>query len=178
MARKSSGGIRFEAHTGASRLTAKQHKRRWSRTTNAYTLQSRQQMRDIIRQYEEFCRHLIDATPEIIQDAFWDVLAEARYLCPKDTGRLRESAYNEILTRGQSPKVEIGFGRNGEPHYTALVHEDLMMQHQAPTQAKFLQTALETQGGVFQGRIIDGYLKAGNFAGVGRTESFKAPMGR
>lgn len=126
----------------------------------AYTRQTRASMSHIIREFERFVNHMEDVTPEILMHALKPAFDLSQKYVPVDTGALRKSGYLETVSFRGSPKVEIGYGRSGVPFYAGAVHENLEWAHKAPTQAKFLQRALEESQPQVQARIIEG-LKQG-----------------
>jgi hypothetical protein len=83
-------------------------------------------------------------TPAALLEILEPVLEQATIYTPVKTGALRASGYLEVMqTSGSVISAEIGFGRGGEPSYTVFVHEDMTKYHVPPTQAKFLQTAVD-----------------------------------
>lgn len=83
-------------------------------------------------------------TPGALLEILEPVLEQAQIYTPVKTGALRNSGYLEVVqTSGSVISAEIGFGRGGEPSYTVFVHEDMTKFHQPPTQAKFLQHAVD-----------------------------------
>lgn len=74
----------------------------------------------------------VDAKVETRSIAY-EVLAEARGLCPKKTGNLANSGYVEYGSNGW----KVGFGAS----YAIYVHENMAMKH-TNGQAKFLDTAV------------------------------------
>lgn len=99
------------------------------------------------------------ALPLAIVDGLTPTLELARdTYCPIQTGALRESAYLEAKLGGQGVEAEIGFARGGTPDYAVIVHENPAAYHKPPTQAKFLERAVnETAGNIVDG--IFGSLK-------------------
>jgi hypothetical protein len=66
-------------------------------------------------------------------------------------------------------QAAIGYGRYGRPRYAAFVHENMNMRHAAPTQAKFLETAVNTKIDDFRRRVIL-FLKQSTGITTGSTE--------
>jgi len=89
----------------------------------------------IIQQFE-------DVTPEAMLEAMQPIFDESQVLVPVDTGRLKESGYIEIVEFRGNPKVEIGYAKGGDPDYAVYVHEMIEIPHKPPTQAKFLEKAV------------------------------------
>ncbi len=114
-------------------------------------------MRGVLRNYERLIGHMEMATPEILMEAMEPTFDKSQDYCPEDTGELRESGYLEITQFRKQPRVEIGYGRGGEPEYAVAVHENLEWRHKAPTRAKWLQIAVEEDAQAIQGRIIRQY---------------------
>lgn len=98
-----------------------------------------------------------DATPEIIMDILEPTYEKAKVYCPKDTGDLVESAYLESTGDSSRPRVEMGFAKGGFPRYAVYVHEMVQYRHEAPTQAKFLERAVNEDLGELPQRIEDRY---------------------
>ena len=82
-------------------------------------------------------------TPDVLLEILEPVLEQAQIYAPVKTGAFRNSGYLEVMQKGNVFEAEIGFGRGGEPTYTVFVHEDMTKYHVPPTQAKFLQTAVD-----------------------------------
>lgn len=116
---------------------------------------------DIIDQFE-------DATPEVVMDALEPTFEKSKVYCPKDTHELVESGYLEVVRRGKSPYVEMGYAKGGKPRYAMYVHEITSYKHAAPTRAKWLQHAVQEDLGSLSGRIADGYAAFMNKKAVGR----------
>jgi hypothetical protein len=86
-----------------------------------------------------------EITPGVMMEVLEPVKTKAEYYCPKDTGALVESSYLEVTQYRGKPRVELGFARGGEPRYAVYVHENLEYYHKAPTQAKFLERAVNEE---------------------------------
>lgn len=139
----------FNASIGRKRLAAS-----ISPETAAYTRSARASMQAIIRNYRKFVANVEKELPEILFEAMVPTFALSQEYCPKDTGKMRESGYLEITSFRGKPRVEIGYGRGGDPEYTAAVHENMEWRHKAPTRAKWLQIALEESAQEVQARIV------------------------
>jgi hypothetical protein len=91
----------------------------------------------------------IDAVAEALFEEFTEILEYSRdELCPEDSGRLRATAHlSGPHIRGDRIWFVMSYGTdaNGtEPApYAIYVHEDMEADHEPPTQAKFLETAIE-----------------------------------
>lgn len=84
-------------------------------------------------------------TPEVLLEILEPVLEQSQIYCPVKTGALKNSSYLEVMQQGSGGTIsaEIGYGRGGVPHYTIFVHEDMEKFHVPPTQAKFLERAVD-----------------------------------
>lgn len=98
-----------------------------------------------------------NATPEIMYDALKPTFEKSQRYTPYKTGDLRSSGYLEITEWRGSPQVEMGYGKGGHPDYTVYVHEMIEIPHQAPTRAKFLESAVNEDMGDIADRITVGY---------------------
>ncbi len=83
-----------------------------------------------------------EVTPEIMLDVLKPTFEKSKVYCPKKTNELVESAYLEVVQFRGKPKVEMGYAKGGKPSYAAYVHEIVQYKHEAPTQAKFLERAI------------------------------------
>ncbi len=102
----------------------------------------RSQMEDLEREFARVLQVLGDATVEAVEEALDPIDIRMHELVPVDTARLINSSYLEVKKGKFGVEAELGFARGGDPFYAVLVHEDLTMSHEPPTQAKFLQQAV------------------------------------
>lgn len=116
-----------------------------------------EQCKDLMALIKQVVKQFEDVTPEICKEALEPTLELAKYYCPKDTGALVESAYLEVRGFRGQPRVEIGFARGGNPYYAVVVHENLEMHHEHPTQAKFLERAVHEDLPNIEERITYAY---------------------
>lgn len=141
----------FNATVGRKRISSSVDS-----STASDTRSARMSMRRIINNYRKFVGNVEAALPEILKDALEETFDKSKEYCPKDTGALVESGYLEITGfRGQT-RVEIGYGKGGDPEYAAKVHENLEFRHKSPTRAKWLQIALEEDANKIQSKIVQG----------------------
>lgn len=136
---------RFRAGVGYQRVPG-----RFSNEFRQNTANVRRQMALIVEDYERLIHYIEDVTPEVIFDALEPTFEKSKEYCPKDTGDLVKSGYLEIV----DGRVEIGYGRGGNPSYAVTVHENLEWRHKAPTRAKWLQVALDEDEQQIQNRIL------------------------
>lgn len=78
----------------------------------------------------------------VIQLALAPIFERSLELCPEDTGELRNSAELTTVRTGDKVRGEISYG-NAFAWYAAIVHEVMWFHHDPPTQAKYLQQAME-----------------------------------
>jgi hypothetical protein len=108
-----------------------------------YVESVREQLNDLQVIFRDVVKQIGNVAPGICMQAMKPTFEKAKYYCPVDTGALVASAYLEIRPFRGQPRVEMGFARGGVPHYAVIVHENLEMKHKPPTQAKFLERALD-----------------------------------
>ena len=84
-----------------------------------------------------------DVSEEVLTEILQAILDRAMELVPVNTGVLRDSNYIEVRPFKNGVAGEIGFAKGGIPHYGIIVHERLDLAHKPPTQAKFLQRAVQ-----------------------------------
>jgi hypothetical protein len=98
----------------------------------------------VLNIFRIFCDNLEGKVlPEEMKRALDPTLELSNYYAPIDTGELRGSAYNEARARRGSVVAEVGYGKGGEAPYAVFVHEHPELYHKPPTQAKFLQRAMD-----------------------------------
>jgi hypothetical protein len=126
--------------------------------------QASKDMRDIVGDFLDFCGHITNMSPEILVEALQPTFEKSLYYCPVDTGEMRDSGYLGITTRGKNAGAEIGYGKNGSPDYTPIVHESLEVAHASPTKAKWLQGAMEEDYFSLLQRVAAGSKRAAGMA--------------
>lgn len=137
--------------------------RRIFRGSQAGAVSAKASMANVIRNYQKIVDNLEGVTPEVLYEALEPTFEKSKVYCPKDTGKLVASGYLENTSFRGNPRVEIGYGKNGEPDYAAAVHENLEWKHKAPTRAKWLQAALGEDRIALQARITAGLKRYGGF---------------
>lgn len=131
---------------GAKRLVGPRPSHEVSHTKGA-----RESMRQVNANFQALVKSIEASTPDILQFAVQPILDQADIYVPKDTESLRESQYAETFRMGKIFGIEIGYGhvsavgsgRHDPRTYAAMVHERPDLQHEAPTQYKYLQTAIQ-----------------------------------
>lgn len=83
---------------------------------------------------------------------------DSQILVPVKTGDLKRSGFVEVRRRGKVIEGVVGYARSEKPHYAIFVHERLDLFHQPPTQAKFLEEAVNRNIKSVPGRYAD-YVK-------------------
>lgn len=111
-------------------------------------------MDGIIKNFKLLSEHVDNVTPEILMEAMEPAFALSQVYCPMDTGTMVASGYLQVIERYHKPTVEMGYGKGGNPSYTAQVHENLEWRHKKPTQAKWLSRALEESYGQINAQVM------------------------
>ncbi len=113
-------------------------------TTANYTRQIRTQMKSVEEGFTRFVDIIQANTPAAIEKVLTPIFHRSQELVPVKTGKLKASGFIEIRKSGKTRvQGEVGYARSGVPHYAVMQHENLDFQHKEPTQAKFLQQAVE-----------------------------------
>lgn len=131
--------VRFGASVGLRSLRGP----RLGGSLEATTRSARAQFNDVLKNFHAIIREFQTVTPEALESVLQPIFDRSQELVPVDTGALKDSGYLEIRIAGNKINAEVGYGRGGVPIYSVFVHENLEMFHEPPTQAKFLQTAIE-----------------------------------
>lgn len=109
----------------------------------AATADVRGQMNAIIKNLEKVIVGIQDATVDAVRYGLQPIFDKSQVYVPVDTSELKNSGYLVVEKRGDNVEAEIGYGKGGKPYYAPFVHEDLESSHAAPTQAKFLERAID-----------------------------------
>jgi len=111
----------------------------------AFTQSARTSMSEIIRKYSQIVSRLKGVTPDILLGAMQPIYEKSQMYCPFKTGALRGSGTLRITEQTNNRvKAVISYGGPSVP-YAAIVHERMDLNHEAPTRAKFLQSAMEEE---------------------------------
>jgi hypothetical protein len=127
----------------------------------SYIQSIREQMRVIKENMEAVVAHLEKVTPEAIRFGLEPVFEESQRLVPVDTGRLKRSGFIETRKVAHGTVAAVGYGRFGSPNYAGFVHERVDIPHAPPTQAKYLEQAVQTKIGDFRRRVELFYSRQG-----------------
>ncbi len=102
-----------------------------------------EQFKVIMRRLRKIVKDIEEATPDAVIHGLQPIFDESQRLVPVKTGDLKASGYLEERSSGKTVRVEVGYARGGKPTYAGAVHERLDVAHDAPTQAKFLEHAVD-----------------------------------
>lgn len=89
------------------------------------------------------------------QHSVQPIFDESQVLVPVDTGALKASGFIEVAKTSRGVQAIVGYGANGSPPYTIIVHENLEFHHMPPTQAKFLEEAYNRHEMEIDARFVD-----------------------
>lgn len=142
----------FRARVGSQRIT---HNLRPSEA--GYARAIRQQMKALEDSISAVINELVDVTPDVLDEALRPTFEKSQKYVPVQTGALKASGYLNVDQAYGHIRVEIGYGKAGDPFYAPYVHERMDLHHQAPTKAKFLQSAIEEDAQAIPQRIRIGY---------------------
>lgn len=125
-----------------------------------YISSIRNQMNLIKGNLLKVVNHIENVTPSALRFGLQPIFDESQRLVPVDTGDLKASGFIEVRTTGSGvTSAAIGYGRFGKPFYAGFVHERLDLRHASPTQAKFLEAAVNTKINTFKRRVALFYQK-------------------
>lgn len=105
---------------------------------------ARASMAGVLKRYEAFVRNFKGATPDVVHNALVPVFDKSQEYVPVRSGELKQSGQLNVTSAGDKVVGEITYG-NPIAWYAALVHEYVWLNHEPPTRAKYLQSALEEE---------------------------------
>lgn len=125
--------------------------RRVSESSNPLEYDAQKSFRRVEKELQNFIGHVKGNMGFVLLDGLEMILETSKYLCPKDTGELVNSGYVATSKIGKNRVgAEVGYAKGGKPEYALVVHEDLTKYHEPPTQAKFLEDAIEMEADSFK----------------------------
>jgi hypothetical protein len=122
-------------------------------------ISARESMATVVRNYERIIKQLHSVTPDAVRNALEPVFNKSLEYVPYKSGRLSESAILEVEGSPGNIRGSITYG-NHEAWYAALVHEYVWLNHNPPTRAKYLQSALEEEMDSFLTSLAVDYASA------------------
>lgn len=121
----------------------------------SFSRDTRESMSRILSNYAQLIRNVRNVLPDVLEEALRSTFNKSLMYCPVDTGLLVKSG-RLISGRGSNGRAfaRISYGNEGAIHYASIVHERTDLHHDAPTRAKYLQSAMEEDLGEFKSRLI------------------------
>lgn len=120
----------------------------------------RAQMKELTDVLNSLFDQLENNSAEAIKSALGPTFLKSQTYCPYLTGALRNSGYLETVSSGKGNiKVEMGYGKGGQPPYTMFVHENINTYHKPPTRAKWLQAAVYEDISTFLPKLQQEYVE-------------------
>lgn len=120
---------------------------------------ARASMKAVVDKYAKLVKHLQTVTPDVLWNALEPVFQKSQDYVPVRTGELKFSGDMRVEGVGDTLEGSITYG-NPTAWYAALVHEYVWLNHQPPTRAKYLQSAMEEELDSFMVSIAVDYATA------------------
>ena len=134
-----------------------------------YTASVSAQMRVLRDNLLKIVKTIDDVTPDALIYGLLPIFDESQRLVPKKTGRLMISGFLGADKTGKGARANIGYAVGGDPFYAVIQHERLDFAHSAPTQAKYLEAAVDRFIGLVQPRVSEFLGVSTGMRGGGRT---------
>lgn len=112
-----------------------------------------QQMESIRKNLLSVIRKIENATVPALIHGMQPIFDESQVLVPVKTGELKRSGFLVAERRGGGVSAAIGYAKKGNPMYAIIQHERLDFSHTAPTQAKYLEEAVNRHLDKIQPRV-------------------------
>ena len=120
------------------------------------TISARGSMEAIISNYRQLVKTLEGSSADILEQVLHPVLSKSQMYVPKKTGALASSVELTTENTATGAEARITYG-NSDVYYAAIVHEFTWLNHQSPTRAKYLQSAMEEEIDNFLERAAQTY---------------------
>ena len=115
----------------------------------------RNQMEALERNIAQAILEIEDAVPDALQHGVQEVFDLSQTYVPVKTGELKASGFILARKTRRGASAVVGYAAASRPSYALPVHEIMEAYHEPPTQAKFLQAALEQAGDGIEDRIVE-----------------------
>lgn len=115
---------------------------RHSATHTRFTRGVQAQMAEVIKNAQKVIDAIEAESIPAMKYALRPILDTSQELVPVKTGRLKRSGFIEVRHRGKVVEGVVGYARSEDPDYAVFVHERMDLHHTPPTQAKFLEEAV------------------------------------
>ena len=144
--------LRFRGTVGSRRITAGTRV-----SVAAYTRLARAEMLGVNKRLNEVVSKFEDLSEPALRYGLVTIYNRSQQLVPVDTGKLKLSGTIEVSKRRPDGAIRgvVSYASGGDPYYAVFVHERLDFYHKPPTQAKFLQQAMEERINQVLRRIRD-----------------------
>ncbi len=119
-----------------------------------YTRLIRVQMRAIRDNLLKVVEGIEGVTPAALIFGLQPIFDESQILVPVATGRLKRSGFLQAERSSTGSVAAVGYGKGGNPFYAGRVHERLDFRHKPPTQAKYLEEAVNRRISVLPERVV------------------------
>lgn len=118
-----------------------------------YIRSIRSQMDVLLKNFKAVIDRIENVTPEALRFGLQPIFDRSQELVPVDSGDLKASGFIEVRRLSGGSTAVVGYGRFGIPSYAGFVHEMLSIPHAPPTQAKYLEAAVNEKIGDFGRRV-------------------------
>lgn len=126
-----------------------------SQATAKTGVQIKRQFAEINKRLDLLSRAIERSTIGVTKEALKVIFDESQILVPINTGVLKASGYIDVRRTRSGVIGEVGYAPRNNPPYALFVHENLEMQHKPPTQAKYLQAAVEKNASKVTAMILN-----------------------
>jgi hypothetical protein len=118
---------------------------------------------EVVDQLDRYSEGFVDGAFKGAIEAATAILERSQTYCPIDTGALRSTArLTAELSEIDRSSVDMTYGgADSIAPYAAIVHENLEARHNPPTQAKYLQRAVDELAPEITLRVGDGAVSGG-----------------
>ena len=120
-----------------------------------YTAQVNSQMKTLRDNLLKVIEGIENATADALVYGMLPIYDESQRLVPKKTGKLMISGFLGADKVSGGARANIGYAAGGDPFYAALQHERLDFNHASPTQAKYLEAAVNQHINEIQPRVSE-----------------------
>ncbi len=124
---------------------------------SGYVSYMRNQFKELEEDFGHFVSGINSVAPQAVGVALNRIFERSQTYVPVRKGDLKKSGFVEVTQNSKGVTGRVGYAKGGTPTYALIVHENLETFHFPPTQAKFLERAVDELFFTVQSDLVKTY---------------------